>query len=148
MPISVGPKWHLAFYDLAYSLTGSIRQWLNMQKRQAVKLSCKKGFIYWGLTPPVSTGHTLHTLVWDNTVFHYYVIVPSSDDFWLHNKFKFLHASVYCTCDGRCEFLSIVEILSDYIYRSTIVPSYQLNGINLLESNCRWIFHCAFVVFH
>jgi len=23
------------------------------------------------------------------------------------------------TCDGRCEFLSIVEILSDYTYRST-----------------------------
>jgi len=30
-----------------------------------------------------------------------------------------LHVSVNCTCDGRCEFLSIVEILSDYIYRST-----------------------------
>jgi len=28
-----------------------------------------------------------------------------------------------------------------------LVPSYQLNGINLLESNYRWIFHCAFVVF-
>jgi len=30
-----------------------------------------------------------------------------------------MHASVNCTCDGRCEFLSIVEILSDYTYHST-----------------------------
>jgi len=32
-----------------------------------------------------------------------------------------MHASVNCrpTCDGRCEFLSTVEILSDYTYCSS-----------------------------
>jgi len=42
------------------------------------------------------------------------------------------------------------RLLTFYQTTFTVVlvglPSYQLNGINLLESNYRWIFHCAFVV--
>jgi len=40
----------------------------------------------------------------------------------------------------NCFWNSVKTILT-----VVLVPSYQLNGINLIESNYRWIFHCALV---
>jgi len=42
-------------------------------------------------------------------------------------------------------FLCIVEMLSDYTYRSSTKLPTERNKY-LLESNYRWIFHCASIV--